>query len=117
MAAQIYKVLIFLKRRPGMSLDAFREYYENTHSKLAMKYMRGARRYVRRYVQPVPNDELSFDVITELWYDDRAMAERVAGFGSRGELPAEIIADEERVFDRSKTRYATLVECETQLAP
>jgi len=117
MAAEIYKVLIFLKRRPGMSQDAFREYYENSHSKLAMKYMVGARRYLRRYVKPVPaNDEMSFDVITELWYDDRAMAERVAAFASRGELPAEIIADEERVFDRSKTRYATLVECETQLA-
>jgi EthD domain len=117
MAAQAFKMLIFLKRRPGMSVQAFRDYYENSHSKLCMKYMAGARRYIRKYVDPVPADEeLGFDVITELWYDDRAMCEAVAKFCARGELPPDVIADEEKLFDRSKTRYATVVEHESDLS-
>lgn len=121
MAVQIFKVLIFLKRRPGMSLDAFRDYYEGAHAKLCEKYMVGARRYVRRYVQPLPdpltgrNDELSFDVITELWFDDRAVFERVVASTSRGQLPAEVLADEERLFDRSKSRFTTVVEFDSEL--
>jgi hypothetical protein len=120
-AVQTFKVLIFLKRRPGMSLEAFRDYYEGVHSKLCEGYSRGARRYVRRYVQPRPNsltgkdDELEFDVITELWFEDRAVFEKAVYHASRGELPAAVLADEERLFDRSKTRYATVVEFGSEL--
>ena len=120
MAAQTFKVLIFLKRRPGMSLEAFRDYYEGVHSKLCERYSRGACRYVRRYVQPRPNsitgsdEELAFDVITEIWYEDRAVFERAVHHSARGELPAEILADEERLFDRSKTRFATVVEFDSE---
>jgi EthD domain len=45
--APVYKVLLFLKRRPGMSVEAFRDYYENTHSKLGEKYSRRLLRYIR----------------------------------------------------------------------
>jgi len=120
-AAQIFKVLIFLKRRPGMSLEAFRDYYENVHAKLGEKYAVNLRRYLRRYVQPLPQAaigapaEMSFDVITELWFDDRAVFEQVAQFAPRGELPADVLADEERLFDRSQTRYATVIELESAL--
>ena len=117
MAAEAFRVLIFLKRRPGMSRQAFRDYYETSHSVLCLKYMTSARRYVRHYVEPVPEGETDFDVITELWFDDRATCEKVAGFASRGQLPAEVIADEEKLFDRKKTRYAIAVECETALVP
>ncbi len=122
MADQIFKVLIFLKRRSGMSHDEFRDYYENAHSKLCEKYAAGARRYVRRYVQPVANletgeaGELDFDVITELWFDDRAICEKVLEIGSSMAFPAEVLADEERLFDRSKTRYAAVIESESNIA-
>jgi hypothetical protein len=104
-----------------MSLEAFRDYYENVHAKLGEKYAAGLRRYVRHYVQPLPHsaagtsDEMDFDVITELCFDDRAVFEKVAEFAPRGQLPAEVLADEERLFDRSKTRYATVIELESQL--
>lgn len=122
MAAQTFKVLIFLKRRPGMSLEAFRDYYEGVHSKLCEKYAIGTRRYVRRYVQPRLNsltgkvDELEFDVVTELWFEDRAVFDTAVDLASRGKMPAEILADEERLFDRSKTRYATVVEFDSELS-
>lgn len=123
MAEPIYKVLIFLKRRKGMSLDAFREHYEGVHAALSLKNSAGGlRRYVRRYVEPLPqaptgeSSELDFDVVTELWFDDRAVFENVVKFAARGRLPAEVVADEERLFDRSKSRYATVVECESDLS-
>ncbi len=83
MSNEIYKVLIFLKRRPGMTVEAFRTYYEEVHATLCAKYATGTRRYLRRYVEPLPqpltgaSEEMDFDVITELWFDDRAIFDTV----------------------------------------
>jgi uncharacterized protein (TIGR02118 family) len=118
----MFKVLILLKRRPGMSVEEFRDYYEGVHSKLGEKHASGMRRYIRRYVQPVSSpfagqsSELDFDVVTELWYDDRAAFERAMQRSSGSDVAAEIAADEERLFDRSKTRFATVVELESDPA-
>ena len=60
-------------------------------------------------------EPMDFDVITELWFDERAIFENVHGFASRGELPAEVIADEERLFDRSKSRHATVIEIDSTM--
>lgn len=114
----MFKVLIFLKRKPGLSLEAFRDYYENVHAKLALKHPGAMKRYIRRYVRPFPNvitgavEELDFDVVTECWFESKAAF-------AEGALPddirAEIAADEERVFDRPKTRFVTVSEVETDL--
>jgi hypothetical protein len=32
------RVFVLLKRKPGMSFEAFREHYENSHAKLGEKY-------------------------------------------------------------------------------
>src|ERR1700743_2420507 len=106
----MFKVMIFLKRRPGMSMAAFCDYYETRHSKLGEKYSGGGmRRYMRRYITPLPNavtgelEELDFDVVTECWFEDRD-ASIAAGKANaaRPEIAEEIIADEMKVFDRSK---------------
>lgn len=121
MGGTIYKALIFLKRRPGMTPEAFRDYYETRHSVLAGRYLTGATRYVRRYVEPRPNretgadGELDFDVITELWFEDRAVWEGMLAFGERMRLPPDVREDEEHVFDRGRTRYAGVIEYDTEL--
>lgn len=121
MATPVYKILMFLKRRPGMSPQAFRDYYEGVHSKFGEKYAAGVCRYVRRYIEPLPGSpadkdhELDYDVLTETWFDDRSAFERVAAHLSSGELPAEVLADEERLFDRPKSRFTTVFECESNL--
>ncbi len=116
--AEVHKVVIFLKRKPGLSIAAFRDYYENVHSRLAAKYSSPSIvKYMRRYVEPVPNletgeaGELDFDVITEMWIDNPAHARGLLDIATRMGFPADILADEENVFDRSKTRYAAIVEC------
>lgn len=115
MTKPIYKVLLFLKRRPGMSVEDFRSYYETTHVKLCEKYAVGALRYVRRYLDPVGGEEMPFDVITEIWLEDRAVFEAVCEMTAKNAPPPEVVADEERLFDRTRSRTATVVECESDM--
>jgi hypothetical protein len=118
-AEQIYKVLIMLKRRPGMSVAEFRDYYENHHRPLAGKYaVPGMCRYVRRYLDPLPHldtkevTEPEFDVITELWFDRKDAFDGIVWMVSEGQLPADVLEDEHKVFDRARTRYVLVTECE-----
>ena len=122
MTASHFKILLFMKRRPGMTFEAFRDYYENHHVPLCEKYISsGLSRYVRRFLTPHPHpetgatEELEFDVITELWFKDETTFRGTVKYLSTGILPDDVIADEKRLFDRDKTRMATVVECESAL--
>jgi EthD domain len=120
-AQNSYKILLFMKRRPGMTREAFRDYYENHHVPLCLKYTSGVSRYVRRFLTPQPNpetgatQELQFDVITELWFEDEAVFRGTVQYLATSIMPDEIVEDEKRLFDRALTRMATVVECESTL--
>jgi EthD domain-containing protein len=117
-----FKILLFMKRKPGMSVAAFRDYYENHHIPLCLKYGAGMTRYLRRFIDPQPHpetgpcDEPVFDVITELWFDDKALYEGTLQHLTTTVMPEEVVADEQHLFDRSSFRIATVVECETDMA-
>lgn len=121
MDGQMFKILLFMKRRPGMSVEDFRSYYESRHVPLCLKYTQGVARYVRRFLDPQihaetgKNDEMPYDVITELWFDDRAIWEASVAHISTTIMPDEVVADELNVFDRPTMRMATVVECETPM--
>jgi EthD domain len=122
MTASSYKILLFMKRRPGMTFEAFRDYYENHHVLVCEKYISsGVSRYVRRFLTPQPNpgtgatEDLQFDVITELWFEDEATFRGTVKYLATGILPDDVVADEKQLFDRDKTRMATVVECESAL--
>ena len=114
-----YKILLFMKRKPGMSVEAFRDYYENHHVPLCAKYTQGISRYVRRYLDPQPNaeqghnDELPYDVLTELWIDDEATYRATVEYLATTVMPEDVTTDEANLFDRPTMRMATVVECET----
>lgn len=116
-----YKILLFMKRKPGMSVEAFRDYYENHHVPLCLKYTQGISRYVRRYLEPQPNaesgrnDELAYDVITELWMDDEAAWRATVAYLATTIMPEEVTTDEANLFDRPTMRMATVIECETAM--
>jgi hypothetical protein len=111
-----HKLLLLLKRRRGMSREAFRDYYENRHVPLAMKYMTGPTRYVRRYLEPSPAmPEPDFDVVTELWFADRETLDMVVLAMAKNLMPPDVIADEEMLFDRAASRAYAVSECETEL--
>jgi hypothetical protein len=121
MAETNYKILLFMKRRPGMTFEAFKDYYENHHAPLCAKYASGISRYVRRFLTPHRNpetgatEELQFDVITELWFEDEAVFRGTVEYLATSIMPDEVVEDEKQLFDRAKTRMATVVEFESPL--
>lgn len=121
MPGELHKILIFMKRRPGMTMEAFQAYYEDRHAPLCVKYTSGVSRYLRRFLTPHPNPdngetgELQFDVITELWFEDEAVFRGTVDYLSTAIMPDEIVEDERRLFDRNTIRMATVVERESVL--
>lgn len=108
------KVMLLLKRRPGMSLAEFIERYESVHVPLAEKHVKGLARYARHYLHPSAYDMLgeeidepAYDVLTELWYENmEGVTAQQESNRNHPERMADIIADEEQLFDRSKSRMA-----------
>jgi hypothetical protein len=119
---KIHKILLFMKRKPGMSVADFRAYYEDHHAPLCAKYSTNLQRYIRRFISPQPHpetgprDELEYDVITELWCKDEASYNTLLGYLTTAVMPDFIVEDEKNLFDRSSFRIATVVEYETDLA-
>ncbi|MBL7501500.1 EthD domain-containing protein [Frankia sp. CNm7] len=108
------KVIMLLKRKPGLSLAEFVEHYENVHVPLVEKLATRARRYERHFLHPMGNVvaggdplEPEYDVVTEIWYDDlAAFTDEKRDARQHPELVAAVIADEKVLFDRAKTRFA-----------
>lgn len=118
----MFKTLTLLKRRPDLSMEEFVRRYETEHARLGERLLRGhATRYVRRYLHPVPNpetgavEEPEHDVAMEIWYPDRATWEATVARLSTPEVMAEIVADEETLFDRARNRFFLLEEHESVL--
>jgi len=121
MADQTYKILLFMKRRPDISVEAFRDYYESKHAPLAEKYSSGVSRYIRRYIDPQPHPETGEftdapDVITELWFDNEETYRGTLAYITTSLMPDEIIEDEKNLFDRTAFRIATVVERESDFS-
>lgn len=116
MDREVHKLLILLKRKTGLSMAEFRAYYEEQHIPLCMPYMVGPVRYRRFYLDPVEGmPEQEFDVVTELCFADQKMRDMVLAGMAANQLPAEVIADEERFIDRAKSRFHAVTEHETPL--
>lgn len=122
-APDVYKILLLMKRKPGMSVADFRAYYEQHHAPLALQHGASMTRYVRRFLDPQPHgengpcEELAYDVITELWFDDEAKFRGTLGYITTHVMPEDVVADELNLFDRPAMRIATVVECESDLTP
>lgn len=120
------KLIYLVKRRPGLSREAFRDYYETHHKEVGTAALPGrAVRYVRRYLTPTthPTDgiggvDAEFDALTEMWFEDEgAMQETMALFDGTP-LGRFVVEDEARLFDRSATRSFVVVdEQDTPLDP
>lgn len=108
------KTITLLKRRPGMSVEDFRNYYESRHVLLGVKYTQPeALRYTRRYLSTPGDSEADapcFDVAMELWFADRESLDRVLARLQQPAIAAEIAADEEMLFDRQQTRFLVVDE-------
>jgi hypothetical protein len=111
----VIKLMALAWRKPGMSLEAFREHYETRHAPLALSLIPQMQSYVRNYVRHDLGHSIEgfegsgsgadFDVITEITYASRADYEASLKNLDDPEVRRLIAEDEERFIDRSATKY------------
>jgi predicted ATPase len=106
----MFKIVILLKRKPGMSREDFIRHYETVHSVLAVKLVPGVIDYRRNFLDPskgvfgVSHEHPGFDCITEMVWPDKAAYERAFAEFSKQEVIDAITQDEAKLFDRSTIR-------------
>ena len=109
------KAVVFLKRKQGMSREAFIEHYEQRHVPLVRRLLPTIGKYARNYMPeslrsvsegrqggaatsaPVPY----FDVITEIWFDDQPSYDQFIADLKNPQKSKDLQEDEERFLDRS----------------
>ena len=111
------KMMILSRRKPGLSMEEFRNYYDNEHVKVT-NYFAGISRHIRRYVTEGwgarATPPLDFDVITEVWINDADAFDRSCA--EMGEDIQKIItADEQKIFDSESIRIFFVDETYTDL--
>lgn len=112
------KAFILLKRKEGMTVEDFRNYYETTHAELGKRMLPTVKKYVRHYLNPVGDEgteDMPLDVITELWFEDQTAFDAALAHISEPENARIIGEDEENLFDRSAIRFCTVEDAETEL--
>jgi hypothetical protein len=114
----MFKVFGFLTRREGIETQAFIDYYENKHVPLICNLAPAPIVYKRNYL--LRGDELNkednaidFDVVTELVFPDRAAYLAWRAQLSKPGSGEQVVADEEKFLDRSRTRACVIEECVT----
>ncbi len=118
----MFKAVVLLKRKPGMSFEDFVAYYESHHRLLGEKWVPTQTRYVRRYIRPVSRNPITgetphtdYDVLTEMWFESRAAFDAAMAQLSNPQAASEIAADEELLFDRSRICLCEIEEHESVL--
>jgi uncharacterized protein (TIGR02118 family) len=104
------KLVVLLKKKPGMSFEEFQNYYETTHCKF-IRLIPRVQCYFRRYLHPLTthpghadDDSTEYHVITELWFNSREDLEYAMRRNAEPAVLDVLVPDEEKLFDRSKTR-------------
>lgn len=117
------KLVMPMKRRPGMTIEAFRNYYETHHRLLGEKYLAGyVTRYFRRYLKPLRArdgtlTDPEYDVILEIWYPDMESFEACGKHLGRPEIAREIREDEEKIFNMDSMLSYLVEEYESEMPP
>jgi len=115
------KVILTLKRKPGMTPEAFRKHYESSHVTEAIKRFGHLMvEYRRNYVtmsaalsdtdpenagRPQPE---AYDVVTELYLKDQAALEEFSRILNTPEIKQWFVEDEKRFLDRDASRMSVV---------
>lgn len=124
------KLVFFLKRKPGITPEQFRDHYESSHVAYAQKYIGHLLvGYVRNYptlalldpsnvtpgVPPVPYDT-GWDCITEMRVKDAAAVEEIGRIFNDPEIQPILKADERKFLDDKATVMIVCDERDTGTA-
>jgi hypothetical protein len=109
------KAVVLLKRKSGMNREAFIEHYEKRHVPLVRRLLPTIGKYVRNYLDDAQRSVSQarqgaaeatspapyFDVITEIWFEDRNAYDQFLADLNNPQKSSELQQDEERFLDRS----------------
>jgi hypothetical protein len=125
--SEMIKQVVFLKKRPDMTMNEFMDYYENQHSQMARRIgkpvMPAAQRYVRRYISPEKNPVTGevihpgYDCIMEIWWNNRDDFEASMKRISDPERLPYTIEDEKKLFATHSNPVCTVEEFESPVGP
>jgi len=106
----MFKIVYCVRRKPGMSVAEFQDYWLNTHGPLVRQH--AAALNIRRYVQTHTvhqglteamvksrNGLEPFDGVAELWYDSEADVFAAAKTEQGKAAGRELVEDENRFID------------------
>ncbi len=119
----MFKILAFLKRKPGMSPEAFREHYETCHLPLARSTFPEIINHRRNYVQaggsyfPPSTAMPEWDAISEIWFADRAGFESMLARLAEGTTTKAVTDDEFAFLDRDRCGMMVVDETTEGHAP
>jgi uncharacterized protein (TIGR02118 family) len=111
------KSIALLRRRPDLSREAFISYYEEHHAPLISSLLPGIVEYRRNFTDfegafasegAAPFD---FDVVTELWFSNRAAYDAAMAIATRPDIAQRIAKDEANFLDRTGNRMFIVDEC------
>lgn len=123
MTAVNCKSIALLRRRADLDHAAFVDYYEHHHAPLIRSLLPGIIDYRRNYPQfdgafvSTAAAPFDFDVVTELWFADRAAYDAAMAVAMREDVATQLAADEARFLDRAGTRMFVVEERRSDLAP
>jgi uncharacterized protein (TIGR02118 family) len=112
----MFKVVALLARKASLSRDEFIAYYETRHAPLIRSKFPWIVDYRRNFIDMdgailAPGMAApDFDVITELWFRDRADYERMLAAHAIPKVGEAIADDEANFLDRTKTRFFVVEE-------
>jgi hypothetical protein len=118
----MFKQVVFFKKRPDMTMESFIDYYENMHSKLAQRLglkpsLPNAQRYVRRYITPENNPltgeliDSGYHCIMEIWWNTREDYDAaMKGLSADPEILKFRLEDERQLFATNSNPVCSVVE-------
>lgn len=108
------KIVCFMNRKSGMSMDEFKTYYEENHVPLINKLMPFWQDYRRNFVEdrehsaahmaPGRSQEAMFDVMTELTFENEEMHQKCLEALADPVIGKIVADDEAKFFDRASMR-------------
>lgn len=109
------KILAFLTKRQDLETRAFLEHYETKHIPLIRSLAPTPLVYKRSYLARgdalnLDDGSIDFDVVTELVFADRDAYLAWAAAVFKPGAGEQVVADEERFLDRSRTRAFVVEE-------
>lgn len=104
----MFKIKVFLVRKPGMSVEAFRHHYETRHVPLALRTFPEIIEHRRNYAVeggahfPPEVHMPHWDAISDIWFADRAGFDAMLARLADPVATAEVAADELTFLDRPR---------------